>query len=133
LLELQDANDQAGFAEQRAEARQWFEDVLHACDTSSRRTLSSSPLLWTRVGTLGTRGRNPWLVEQLAADKLIVTRPIREAVACYALSLILVSRPELAGPYRMRANELAKTVVAEIDTNADGVGDYVIDCTAAGR
>lgn len=131
LLELQDQNDQAGWAEQRAEARQWFEDVLHACDRGANET----GLGWgvrSRVRAR-ERGRNPWLVTQLAADLLIVTRPIREAVACYALSLILVSRPELAGPYRMRANELAKTIVAEIDTNADGVGDYVIDCTAAGR
>jgi hypothetical protein len=86
------------------------------------------------VGQVGSgAGRGQWLQEQLDANKLIVTDQIVEITACYTLSLILASKPDEAGVFRARALEQVKRLVAELDTNADGQGDYAIDCTAAGR
>ena len=130
LIEVPTDYDQAGFLVQRARARTWFEDLLYSHD----RGISNSSQGWSIYSRIGTGiGKNPWLKTALAANQLLVTDDIKEANACYALSLILIGRPERAAEFRFRAGEIAKTVVAEIDTNADGLGDYTIDLSNVGR
>lgn len=126
--------DQAAFEGPRARARTWFDGLLHAADRSRRRGYAG------RIGDYGLGygpgwggGRDPWLTAQLAADALLATDEIREANARYALSLILAEEPEIAARHRAMATDLAKTVVAELDTDDDGVGNYTIDLTRVPR
>jgi hypothetical protein len=132
LAEIQAEEDQAGFREQRADAREWFEEILHAHDPDRHRS-RRSPLLWTTRGTGNGLGRNRWLAEKLADEALILTSKVIEINACYAMSLIARNKPEESARFEHRANELAKTLVAELDLDGDGLGDYAIDCTVAGR
>lgn len=130
LSEIPDEYDQAGWIEQRARARSWFEQVLHAHD---RGTIETGLGWGVRSRVVNRdRGKNTWLVDALADNELLVTDEIKEVNACYAWSLILAGRPEEAARFRAMANELCKTIVAELDTDADGDGDYVIDLTTTG-
>jgi hypothetical protein len=119
---------QSDLAEQRNEAREWWDSLLQR--HSPKKSGSFDPNF--RAGL----GRNPWLQDQLDADHLIVTRQIRRANALYAISLLLdcqvgsrdkTSYQVLAHQYRAAADDMAKTITAEIDTNDDAQGDVVID------
>lgn len=128
-------SDQTGFAEERADAREEFDDLLHAHYRGGQvdaltglRSLNS----WTRART-GLK--SPWLVEQLAADRLLVTKAIREC--CSLMALAMVCRRQIdpakdggyaraASYFATRADDLAATITAEIDVDGDGVGDQAI-------
>jgi hypothetical protein len=136
---LQDfAEDQAGFAEQRGEARAWCDGAIQRHHRGS----SAGAGIGALLGSIGGRtGRaSTWLQAQLDAGRLVLTTPdgrkIVRACAYHALSLIL--RPQIGSrgetPYQVLAarfavmaeDELA-SAVAEIDTNDDGAGDIAID------
>jgi hypothetical protein len=125
--------DQTGFAEQRNSARVWFENILFAHDRGQADRAYFEGGWMTPV-----MGRSKWLVDQLAANKLMLNPDIVRANALYALGEILEDQigsrdgtpyQALGDRYRAQAESIAKTVIAELDTNADGYGDYVIDCT----
>jgi hypothetical protein len=121
---------QSDLAEQRNEAREWWDSLLQ------RHSPRSSGLFDPNIGAGYGLGRNSWLQDELDANHLIVTRPIRRANALYAISLLLecqvgsrdkTSYQVLAHQYRAAADDRAKMIAAEIDTNDDGAGDVVID------
>lgn len=127
------AEDQAGYQERLEDARTWFDDLLHAHFPAGGAGLSyRAESAWVRSGTLKSR----WLIDALAADQLLVTRAIRRACALYALGQVLkgkvgakdkTSYQVLGARYEAQAEDLAATIRAEIDTDADGYGDVAID------
>lgn len=131
--------DQAGFAEQLAEARAWLEEIIHAHDPRHGGGLAYRMQAgW--MGPLQSGLKSRWLVDALAADQLIVTRAVRKACAYYALGLILgskigtkdkVSLATLGAQFTARATAAASTLVVEIDTDADGYGEVSIDLSRA--
>jgi hypothetical protein len=126
--------DQAGFAEQRAEAREWFDDLILAGRPSTGYSQRFPGVLtWGRGGLLA----DPWLTAILAGGGLMLTGPRgRKAVranAYYALSRILGT---MIGPgdklaaqgrlYAVRAANAVKSMVVELDADGDGVADLAV-------
>jgi hypothetical protein len=131
MEQLQGSSDMAGFVEQRALARSWLEDVIHA---HAPRGFAGDQL----VAPLGSAwlGRGQWLADELAADHLVVTNQIKRCVSYYAAGLVLMREPgtrgereyrEIGATYLLAAESIAHTITVEIDTDADGVGDVAID------
>lgn len=127
-----DSTTQAGFAEERAEAREEFERLLHALYDGP----STTGIGWP--GYLPTRepmGRSTWLTEQLAADALLVRSDVRRWNVLWSLYLVCKRQigKDAKSPYRTMAAEylaeasaLAKTITAELDTDGDGEGEIAI-------
>lgn len=137
LTNLQEQADEAGFAEQQARARTWLEDILHAhYRVSSMAMVVGGSGLGPRISGL----RSQYLTEQLAANHLMVTDKVKEAVANRALAIICkgqvgigdaaVAYARLARMYNSEAESIVSCLTAEIDTNGDGVGDIAIDCSS---
>lgn len=129
--DLQHPGQQSGFAEERGQAREWVDQCLHAHDGRSA-SLANWEGGWL-VGDMGRR--SSWLQTQLDADKLMLRPEIVRANAYYAVSLVLRTQlgsrektpyQSLAAEYRGMAEATLLTTVAELDTNADGEGDYAI-------
>lgn len=125
-------SSQTGFAEPRSRARGWLEDVLHAHHRTGYSRQGRFGGAW------GTPARDPWLVDQLAAGKLMVTDKIREIVARKAIAIVCESQigpgkdnpyVALANRYGWQAEEMAKTLVAWVDADGDGIYELPIDCT----
>jgi hypothetical protein len=147
--------DQAGFLEQRADARNWLDGLVQ------RHYRGGS---WARQSTLdhlldGGGGAGRWprrrdgrhdarLQAWLDADRLALDTPdgrrLVDACACWALARICDRQlgggendpwPARARRYRAQAEHLAAGSVAGIDTTepADGVADLVIDLGTADR
>lgn len=115
--------------------------MLHARDRNGGGfglgTFSFSPGAgWHSNGRI----RNRWLADQLAADKLLVRDEIRDA--CTHYSLYLLTEGQIgqeddtrwltrAAWHLAAAERIACGIIAELDTNGDGYGDYAIDLTFA--
>jgi hypothetical protein len=129
--DLQHPGQQTGFAEERGQSREWTDQCLHAHDGRSA-SLANWEGGWL-VGDMGRR--SSWLQTQLDADTLMLRPEIVRANAYHAVSLVLrtqlgtrekTSYQTLAAEYRGMAEATLQTTVAELDTNADGEGDYAI-------
>lgn len=127
--------DQAGFAEERADAREEFEEWVHLHYRGVGNGLGAawgaySPWTYRRGGF-----RDPWLVAQLAANNLMATRRVVQCVACLALAKVCQRQidpgkedgwAQAMRSYARRAESIAATLHVEIDTNGDGRGDVII-------
>ena len=113
---------QAGAAEERAEARAAFDEMLVARGGG---------------GSIGPGSRAAWLESLLDADGLIVSEPVRRWNVLWSLHLVcrrqITTRAAnenpyraLAADYKAEADALLPTLAPEIDTGGDGVGDVVI-------
>jgi hypothetical protein len=134
---LDDAEDQTGFLEQRAAAREWMDNlIMYAAPVSGMGQLISRESWWSwsysgvdpRSGTGLALDRV--LMGYLADNRLITTGPsgsrIKVACACYALALVLRSQVGLstdqarfAGYFMRRAMSEASMVRVEIKINDD--------------
>jgi hypothetical protein len=137
LRQLQTDDDEAGFAEQRARARSWVEDLAHA----------HYPVA-SLVMVVGGRGMSPrrsgarstWLQDQLDADTLMVTDRVREAVAKKALAFVCEGQvgtnasatayARLARMYHSQADYLGTCLTLQLDTDGDGEPDVAIHCSS---
>jgi hypothetical protein len=129
--ELQADTDQAGFAEARAEAREWTDQVVQAHAPASAGAGHRMEGAWMTRGA----GRDAWLRAQLDAGRLVVTPSVRRANALYAVGLVLLpqvgqrgetSYQALAARYLGMAEDLLLTLEVELDTDGDGEADYAI-------
>lgn len=131
LAKEQDESTLAGFAEARAQARRWLENIILKHSANKRFSL---------LGGIGTtsRGTNPYIKTLLDTDKLIVSPAVVEITAKKALSIVYGScvSPndkgkddylKLSDKWANEANRLAQCLVAEFDTNGDGFGELSID------
>jgi len=133
--------DQTGFVEQRAMARQWMDSlILRATPRGGGLNLVSRQDYWTwnsGGGGYGTGLANDSAMKgYLDAGALVLAgaggAKVVRACACYALGLIFGAQPDASarkdsGRYMAMAQSEASTLVAELDTNADGVSEYAID------
>lgn len=125
-------SDLAGFLDAREAASLWFEDLLHRHARGPGSLGAEMGLRWYRR----TGARNWWLQERLDAGNLLVRPEIKRACALHAVGVVLTSRigamndtsyQVLGARYLGMADDLACTITAELDVNADGRGDYAID------
>ena len=126
--------DQTGFAEQRADAREWFDGLLLAAYQGGGQSQAFEGVpTWGRSSLLS----DPWLAGILAAGGLVLAGPRgRKAVKANVYhALAQVFRTKLAPGdkyaiygdlYARKASKEAKTLIAEVDTNADGVADLAL-------
>ena len=135
ISRLQDEDvDQAGFAEQRHEARSWLENIIQRSFKTSV-AVSQTYFTYWDGGLYRTGRHNDWLKGQLDADHLLVTDEVRKACACYAIGEVLGSQTgntpdntylRQSIQFKTRASSLASLLTVELDTNGDGIGDYAI-------
>lgn len=134
---LQAESDQAGFARQRRLAREWTDGLLHRHYRPPLVERTQTTFAWP-FGPLRTGARDPWLVEQLDAGRLVVTPDVRRLNVLYALSLVLrhqvgtvpsgakTTYQALGAAYRAEAESLAACITAEV-ADEDGRTVAVID------
>ena len=138
LSRIQDLDqDQAGFAEQRAHSRDWFDDLILRAFRGGSTSISAFPCtaFWGQ-SQRRTGQANPYIKQLLANNQLIVTRKVIEATALYAIALVCQAQlmpgtknpyGEMADTFLRRAEDRASTITAEIDLNGDGLGDIIIE------
>lgn len=138
--------DLAGFAQQQHDARMWFEDLIHRHHRGTGGFATDTSFGWSSYGGgIGSYGavphrdgrRSPELAGWLAADALVVTSAVVEAVTAYAVALLYdrqaatvkdgESFAAVARKFFGRAENAALGIVAELDTDADGITDYTVD------
>lgn len=120
VAKLQTDGDQSGFIEQRGLARDWFLDIVHARHPRRGRQGLGMNVFGRAVGGWGSgSGRDPWLVELIEADQLLVTPRIREANAMYALGLI--ARGQVAVESKVNWRMLAGDLFGEAESIASGL------------
>jgi hypothetical protein len=135
--------DQFGFAEQRAMARDWMDNlILRAVPVAGGLNLVSRQNYWTWTSNAGSGYYGTGLaVDQvikgyLDAGALVLAGPngskVVRACACYALALVFGAQPDAsarkdAGRYMAMAQSEASTLIAELDSNADGVSEYAFN------
>lgn len=134
LEQLSTDNDQTGFAEARARARTWLEDLIFA----HYRTGAIDP---SGYGAWINAGRSRYMADLLAGGGLIMTDWIVEACSKKALAFVCerqigindtsVVYARLARMYHGQADYLASTGRVEVDTNGDGFGDIVVDLSCS--
>jgi hypothetical protein len=144
LSELQDLDsDQTGFAEQRGLARIWFDELLQRHFRPSSGGLTSHQRAISNWGGSWRSGqRSIYLSGLLDADKLLLANAsgqpnsIPHCVAHHAVGLILqdqlgsvgeTSYQKVARRMFAEADRLAGLIVAEVDSNNDGLPDIHID------
>lgn len=129
-------SDQSGFREQRAEARAWYDSIIlrhysgqQTIVSQTRFSVDNSP--WQRTGL-----EDPTIRGYLDDDMLLVTTQVKRANALYACSRICAAQitadgsneyHNLAARFLRQAENIVATTTAELDTDADGVGDIPID------
>jgi hypothetical protein len=138
IRQLQSDDDQAAFAEHMGAARQWLEGCGHAHFRVSAMQLMINGRAF---GPRRSGARSTWLIDQFAANTLMVTQKVEEACAKKALAFICAGQvgtseasaayAKLAAFYHAEADYIASTLTLELDTNGDGFADTTIDlsCT----
>lgn len=122
------AADQAGFARQRGEAREWLDALILA----AYRPIGQSSHLYGGLGYGGALQADPTMIAALAADGLVLTGPRgRKAVAAcaaYAVHLVLRGSGDKdlradGAAFKRSARAKVANLIVDVDTNADGVVD----------
>jgi len=143
LEDLQTERDGYGFQREQGRARSWFDDML----VERWKWNSYAPMTGTPgYGSYSLYGgRDPfpskWLRDTLALNTLIVRDQVRECLAKKAISYICARQigkgdsardyGRLARYFAREAEEIAKTLRAEIDINGDEYADLVINLGAS--
>lgn len=129
---LPDPNVPNNLEPQRAEAREWFDDLI-------QRHWRGGMSLGAEAGLLARRRtgqRNMWLKDQLDNDALILTPAVVKANVYQAIGYALgnmigthgsTSFQDLANQFLDLAEQRAACTTAELDTNDDGTPDFAID------
>jgi hypothetical protein len=136
LRQLQTSDDEAGFAEQLGRGRSWIEDLAHA---HFRVTAMTMVVGSQAFGPRRSGARSTWLVQELAADTLLLTDQIVEACAKKTLAYICEGQvgagdktskyARLAKMYHSQADYLGTCLILSLDTDGDGFPDVNIDCS----
>jgi hypothetical protein len=129
--------DQEGFYNQRLLARNWMDWIItqnwDGGQVSTMGDLSQSAF-WFGGGGYRSIGPDPYIINALAADQLIIRPRVVEACAHYALAEVglaqLGSNDRIfsIGQYhQVKAERALSGITAEIDTNADGQAEMFIN------
>jgi hypothetical protein len=134
---IQTGDDGAGFLEEQGRARSWLEDCAHA----HFRVASMAMVVGgAGIGPRRSSSRSVYLTQQLAANTLMVTDALREAVAKKALAYVCEGQldgsdgsaryAKLARMFHSHADYLALCNPLQIDTDQDGYPDFTIDLSS---
>jgi hypothetical protein len=135
---LADETDLAGFAQERALARQWFDNLVQRhyrgasgqWDDTHFGFPFGNAAYWYRDGS-----HSPLLQSWLDADALMLNPTIVHANARYAIGLVANSQispgkdspfAELAAKHQSLAGHLATLTTVSLDTDADGVPNVTV-------
>lgn len=130
--DLQDAdNQEAGFLDQCADARDWLDEIILRNYRGGNITLLGYHGLaldaWYTGGVRRTSLANIWLKTALQNNQLLITPRIKRVQALYAAHLIAgdnISKGKqflaMAARYRMEANSLLIATTAELCLSGDG-------------
>jgi hypothetical protein len=132
---MDQGEDEAGFLEQRGEARTWFDGLILSSWPGARVTYIQDG--WPSNYGQFTLIANPWLVAGLNAGYLMTSsqrgRQCVIANALYAIALVLRSQmgptsgiEKYAGYFMRRAQAAAVMCIAELDINGDGLADIAV-------
>lgn len=139
---LQDPDtDAEGFADQRAEARRWFDTLLlKHFRGAGYSSLGPNGYQMNNLGGPWRSGlTSDYLRDLLAGGALMVRDEVVRCVASMAVSLICQRQVgqkgggdywRLAAWYRHQAEEMAKTLSAEVDSDGDGRPNFTISIGA---
>lgn len=130
--------DQTGYREERADAREEFEEHLHM------HYKGAGSLYRMERGWMATRmgGKDEYLADELAADHLLVTARIKEWCSLRAIMSVCARQidaddgdkwAKATDYFERRAERLLPSIVAEIDTDGDGEGDFAINLGSVPR
>jgi hypothetical protein len=145
LAQFLTADQLAGFLAERGEAREWLDGLILAhyrpkytsyYGVGMAYTYGTGSLFPLGIGSLGypvaQQGPDPILRDALAAGGLAITPKVSEAVALYAVSLILGRQS--SGDFqssglaaRIRAEALAGSLVAIISTNGQDSANLAVN------
>lgn len=142
IRDLQTPDRKAGFADQCGRARSWLDDLIIGSWTTGNALTLGDPGYGAVLSGQGT-GQLPsaWLRQQLDANRLIVRDLVKEICSNKALGFICQGQigPDDKGQqflvlsrfYRNEANNLARTLRAEVDLNGDGLPEIAVNlgCT----
>ena len=147
VARLQGQVDLAGFAQERQDARDWFEDLLYrhyrggqgvAADYFFIPGISFGARWWGNGPNVFRSGaRSAALQGWLDADGLLITSEVIKANAAYAIAQVakgqIVPGNDKSNVYagfyahfESLAENTASLITAELDTDADGITDTVI-------
>jgi hypothetical protein len=123
-------NNQTGFLDQCADSRDWLdENIIRNYRGGNVELLGYHGLAldaWYTGGARRTSLRNPWIVDLLKTNSLIVTTRTKDVCAYYALSRICESLIQagavthylgLSARYRHECQRLLTTYTAELNLN----------------
>lgn len=126
--------DMSGFSRQRYRARQWVDmSIMRNAPNTSNWNHSNLVFYGVFAPGVSSRGR---VADLLDSNKLILTRPIVDAAAHYAIFLIcdaLNATPaaggygEIAQKHYSRACSVLDSAVAEFSTSGSGSADFAVD------
>ncbi|HMB08847.1 MAG TPA: hypothetical protein VKP69_34610 [Isosphaeraceae bacterium] len=142
IANLQDPDDLEGFADQRADAREWLDHIILLNDRGSSLggfgAHSRAASAWGGAGPRRALVPSPWLRAALAADQLIVRPQVLRIVAFRAIAEVCLGQLGKGGDYasygamfRQAADSECCGLRAEIDTNNDGRPELAIPITTA--
>lgn len=139
---VQTEDDEAGFLEQRIDARAWLDDILlksyRGAASSPNYEMSIAAQTFAGGGARRTAFPSRWLREQLDADKLILRADVVRAVSYYAASLVGLNQVGFETKLAARgawclqmAEAIASNLVGELDLDGDGKAELVIPVMAS--
>jgi hypothetical protein len=135
---LQSQDEDAGFATERGRARSWLDDlVINAWEVSFPIGVGDPGYGAVLVGQNPGQLPSVWIRQQLAAGGLVLRDLVVEIVAKKALAFICEGQMGASGStfdfaklgrwYSREANELVKTLRAEIDADGNGYPQFAMN------
>ncbi len=133
--DIQQPNQLQGFADQRADARTWFDNIVLRCyrggGWGNYEFHSAAAFAYAGGGPQRQIGKSHWLSDQLAANKLMVLPEVTNVNAWYAIFLACngaVARGDTfvkhAARFFAMADNGIKSMTAQIDVS--GTGYYAV-------
>jgi hypothetical protein len=139
--DLQVPDDNFGFDNQLADARDWLDEIILRNYRGGNVSLLGYHGFaldsWYTGGGRRTSLTNRWLFTELQNNCLLVTPRVKQICAYFALSKICESMITKSGQYvalasrfRFEAESLLASTTVEIDVNGDGFGEVPINLSS---
>lgn len=132
LQNVQAREDLTGFADQRADAREWYENIVLRCyrggGWGNYNEHSAAAFAFAGGGPRKQIGKSIWLTQQLAANKLMVLPEVVKVNALYAIYMVCnaqIARKDnpydaFAARYYAQAQTLVCNSTAQLDITGNG-------------
>jgi hypothetical protein len=142
ITNLQDPDDLEGFADQRADAREWLDNIIllnyRGASLGRFGAHSQAAFGWGWAGPRRSLIPSQWLQTALAANQLLVRPQVLRIVAFRAIAETCLGQLGKGGDYasfgarfRQAADAECCSLRAELDVNNDGLAEFAIPITTA--